>query len=114
MTVKKEVLMPLSVVALYLVSYKNCVASDEYSETIWFNHRDNKFYIKMPKELELNPLARFVESVKDLYSFKFHKQAIEKYKNWDGKYKVEEIPFNVIIEDKCNRKLTLTYEVEDE
>ena len=114
MTVKKEVLMPLSVVALYLVSYKNCVASDEYSETIWFDNSDNKFYIKMPKELELNPLARFVESVKDLYSFKFHKQAIEKYKNWDGKYKVEEIPFNVIIEDKRNRKLTLTYEVEDE
>ena len=78
MTVKKEVLMPLSVVALYLVSYKNCIASDEYSETIWFDHSDNKFYIKMPKELELNPLARFVESVKDLYSFKFHKQAIEK------------------------------------
>lgn len=51
MTVKKEVLMPLSVVALYLVSYKNCVASDEYSETIWFNHRDNKFYIRMPKNL---------------------------------------------------------------
>lgn len=114
MTVKKEVLMPLSVVALYLVSYKNCVASDEYSETIWFNHRDNKFYIKMPKERKLGLFARFVESVKGLWSFKFYKQAIEKYKDWDGKYKVEEIPLNVIIEDKCNRKLVLSYEVEDE
>ena len=114
MTVKKEVLMPLSVVALYLVSYKNCIASDEYSETIWFDHSDNKFYIKIPKELELNPLAQFVESAKDLWSLKFYKQEIEKYKNWDGEYKVEEIPLNVIIEDKCNRKLTLTYEVEDE
>ena len=114
MTVKKEVLMPLSVVALYLVSYKNCVASDEYSETIWFNHRDNKFYIKMPNERKLCLFARFVESVKDLWSFKLYKQEVEKYKNWNGEYKVEEIPLNVIIEDKCNRKLTLTYEVEDE
>lgn len=114
MTVKKEVLMPLSVVALYLVSYKNCVASDEYSETIWFNHRDNKFYIKMPKERKLGLFAQFVESVKDLWTFKFPEQAIEKYKNWNGEYKVEEIPLNVIIEDKCNRKLTLTYEMEDE
>lgn len=114
MTVKKEVLMPLSVVALYLISYKNCVASDKYSESIWFDHNDNKFYIKMPKERKLNPFAQFVESFKSLWSFKYFEQELEKYRNWDGEYKIEEIPIDVIIEDKCNRKLTLTYEVEDE
>lgn len=30
MTVKKEILIPLSVVALYLVSCKNCVVSNEF------------------------------------------------------------------------------------
>ena len=114
MVVKKEVLMPLSTVALYLVSYKNCSAKDEYSETIWYDRIDNKFYIKTPKERRLNPFAQFVESFRSLWSFKFSGQKLEKYKTWDGEYKVEEIPLEVILEDKQNRKLVLCYEVKDE
>lgn len=114
MIVKEKVAMPLSIVALYLVTKKNCVATDEYSSSIWFNHEDDKFYVKSPKVHELNPFVRFIETLKDLWSFKLPEQELEKYKNWKGEYKVQVLPVQQIVEDKYVRSLTLEYEVEDE
>lgn len=111
MTVKKDVLMPLSVVALYLVSYNNCVAHNEYNESIWFDHSNKKFYVRVPKERKFSIFSQFVEFMKYLFIFKFKEKEVEKHKNCDREYDVEEIPLNVIIEDNRNRNFTLTYEV---
>lgn len=113
MIVKEKVAMPLSVVALYLVTKRNCIATDEYSSSIWFNHEDDKFYVKSPKANRLNLFAQFVETLKDLWSFKLPEQELEKYKNWKGEYKVQILPIQQIVEDKYVRVLTLEYEVED-
>lgn len=113
MIVKEKVAIPLSVVALYLVTKRNCIATDEYGSSIWFNRDDDNFYIKSPKVHELNPFVRFIETLKDLWSFKLPEKKLEKYKNWKGRYKIQVLPIQQIIEDKYIRTLTLEYETED-